>query len=310
MTETKNLFSSFSIENFRSITIQDLPLMRSYLENSLEESCEFSLSNLYCWKDFCKTKFQIWQDRLYIWFSLADLMIFTVNREKQNEPSAKELYEVAEAMKHAGYKGEFYQVRKNTLLQDRSFPEYFHIEPGKEDISEYIYAVKNLSLLPGQLLGKKRNLIHQFLREHPDVKTTLLTAENWHIARRLAQKWYDSYTGNKEDLAGEIASLNNMEECFSHTDLTGIMAMEKGECIAFATASPITKKIWTEPLEKALSQCKGAAQFINNELSKMLEKKNCLLLNREQDLGLPGLRQAKLSYLPEYILQNHILLPK
>ena len=99
-----------------------------------------------------------------------------------------------------------------------------------------------------------------------------------------------------------------MEECFRSTGLTGILVEENGEALAFATGAFITEKIWTETLEKALPEHKGAAQFANNELSKLLEEK-CIYLNREQDLGLPGLRQAKLSYLPEYLLRNYVLTP-
>ena len=201
----------------------------------------------------------------------------------------------------AHHKGIFYQVRKETVDNDPAFSDFFHITPGNEETAEYIYDIKKLSLLPGQTLAKKRNLIHQFLRDHSNIKTEILTEKNWHKAKVLAEKWYASYPGNKEDLAGEIASLANMEECFRSTGLTGILVEENGEALAFATGASITEKIWTETLEKALPEHKGAAQFANNELSKLPEEK-CSYLNREQDLGLPGLRQAKLSYLPEYLL--------
>lgn len=299
----------FSPDFFQDITPESIDLLRSFLINSKEESCEFSLTNLYTWKEYCKTKFQICNDRLYIWFSHADLLIFTTDRNKNNEPPAKELYTVSQAMKKAGYKGVFYQVRKETIENDPFFPEFFHIELCKEDTAEYIYDIKKLSHLPGQILAKKRNLIHQFKRDHAGIKIELLTEKNWHKAKLLAEKWYASYPGNKEDLEGEIASLANMEECFRSTGLFGILAEENGETLAFATASFITEKIWTETLEKALPGQKGAAQFINNELAKILEEK-CSCLNREQDLGLPGLRQAKLSYLPEYLLHNYVLTPK
>lgn len=302
-------YPAFLPEDFKDITKESIHILRPFLINSKEESCEFSLTNLYAWKDYCKTKFQIYHDRLYIWFSDVDLLIFTTDRNKNNEPAAKELYTVSQAMKKAGHKGVFYQVRKETIENDPSFSEFFHIEDCKEETAEYIYDIKKLSLLPGQTLAKKRNLIHQFTRVHANVTTEILTEKNWHKAKLLAEKWYDSYPGNKEDLAGEIASLSNMEECFLSTGLTGILVEENGETIAFATAGPITEKIWTETLEKALAECKGAAQFANNELSKLLEEK-CIYLNREQDLGLPGLRQAKLSYLPEFLLQNFVLTAK
>ena len=303
------IYPSFFPEDFKDITKESIPVLRPFLENSKEESCEFSLTNLYAWKDYCKTKFQIYNDRLYIWFSHADLLIFTTDRNKNNEPEAGELYRVSQAMRKAGHKGTFYQVRKETIEKDPSFSDFYHIEICKEETAEYIYDIKKLSLLQGQTLAKKRNLIHQFTRDHANVTIEILTEKNWHKAKLLAEKWYASYPGNKEDLEGEIASLSNMEECFRSTGLTGILVEENGETLAFATAAFITEKVWTETLEKALAEYKGAAQFANNELSKLLEEK-CIYLNREQDLGLPGLRQAKLSYLPEYLLRNYVLTAK
>lgn len=303
---------TFSPEKFTSVTLENASLLRSILENSNEESCEFSFTNLYCWQEYCETKFQIWKKKLILWFSKADLLMVTCRKKDEEEAfSGTDLHIIALAMKKAGKSGKFYQIRKAVLEKDPDFARFFHIKPAEEEISEYIYKTEKLALLPGNTLGKKRNLIHQFKREHPQVKLSLLTEENWHKARIFAEKWYASYPGNPEELAGEKSSLNYMQECFIYTELTGLLAEENGEVLAFATSAPITEKIWTEPLEKALPQYKGAAQFINNELAKMLlEKENCIFLNREQDLGLAGLRQAKLSYLPENLLQNFVLIPK
>ncbi|MBO4304293.1 MAG: DUF2156 domain-containing protein [Lentisphaeria bacterium] len=301
-------FPPFSPEKFIPLAECDLEKLRFALLRSMEQSCEFALANLYTWKDFCQTKVQFWQDRLYIWFSQADLMIFTVDREKKNEPSAKELFSVASAMKKTGRSGKFYQVRKDTLENDPAFPEFFRIEPGSEDTAEYIYEVEKLALLPGSVLSKKRNLIHQFRRAHPEAKSVLLDRSNYSKAKALAEEWYAFHGEESHDLAGEKSALQNMEGAFRYAGLTGVLVEEGDKVLAFAAAAPITETIWTETLEKSLPQYKGAAQFANNELAKLLQGK-CLLLNREQDLGLPGLKQAKLSYLPEFLLRNFVLTP-
>ena len=82
-------FPPFSPEKFIPLAECDLEKLFCTLKHSMEQSCEFALANLYTWKDFCQTKVQFWQDRLYIWFSQADLMIFTTDREKKNEPAAR-----------------------------------------------------------------------------------------------------------------------------------------------------------------------------------------------------------------------------
>ena len=92
------IYPVFLQEDFRNITKESICILRPFLENSKEDSCEFSLTNLYAWKDYCKTQYQIYNDRLYIWFSDADLLIFTTDRDKNNEPEAKELFTVSRAM--------------------------------------------------------------------------------------------------------------------------------------------------------------------------------------------------------------------
>ncbi|MBP5181737.1 MAG: hypothetical protein J6331_01790, partial [Lentisphaeria bacterium] len=183
-------FPPFFPEKFIPIAESDLEKVRSALMHSMEQSCEFALANLYTWKDFCRTGVQFWQDRLYIRFSEADLMIFTTDREKKNEPSAAELFFVASAMKKSGKSGKFFQVRESTIENDPSFPEFFQIEPGSEDTAEYIYEVEKLALLPGSVLSKKRNLIHQFRRAHPEAKSVLLDQTNYPRAKALAEEWY------------------------------------------------------------------------------------------------------------------------
>ena len=67
---------------------------------------------------------------------------------------------------------------------------------------------------------------------------------------------------------------------------------------------PINLEIWAEPFEKALPGYKGASQVLLQSLAAMLEKEGCLYLNREQDMGLEGLRKAKRSYNPCEILTS------
>ena len=80
-----------------------------------------------------------------------------------------------------------------------------------------------------------------------------------------------------------------------------------GRIVSFAVYSPVSSDLWTVHFEKTRYEYKGASQYITHKTAAALQGRACLL-NREQDLGIPGLRQAKKSYDPLFLLQNYKLI--
>ncbi len=103
-----------------------------------------------------------------------------------------------------------------------------------------------------------------------------------------------------------------MDMAFSHWNdlgLSGLMLMVKDEIVAFAVFSPLSSDTWDVHFEKSDMAFKGAAQMINYETAKFL-KGTARYINREQDLGISGLRKAKLSYVPHALIEPYFIVPK
>jgi hypothetical protein len=93
---------------------------------------------------------------------------------------------------------------------------------------------------------------------------------------------------------------------FDALGLAGVMVTVGKEPVAFSVFNRLTRNTCDILFEKANMAFKGAAQVINQETARYLKDK-CHYLNREQDLGVPGLRQAKLSYVPSALMIPHTL---
>lgn len=294
---------SFRSNDFKRITLEDAATLAKKISRSNADSCEFAFGNLYIWGFPYNTEQQIWNHHIYLHFPEYALFFPEMPDDREN-PSARELAEVVSAMKEADGTDNVFQVRRSYLDAHPDVTDYFDISPISRPEAEYIYSVQALVELRGEKLGKKKNLIKQFLQLYPQVEVRQITpdvlmdcltfSEEW----RLAQPDPDS-----ETLRHEAEALAHLAEGYSICGFDGVAAYVDGILVAYAIGCPVNQEMFTESFEKARSAYKGAAQFINRELAKKLAGKY-LFLNREQDLDDEGLRHAKLSYAPLKIQQN------
>ena len=112
---------------------------------------------------------------------------------------------------------------------------------------------------------------------------------------------------NQEDNSGkneELLAIGNIFSNFERLNIEGIALFAESKFAAFAIFSRHLDGSYIVHIEKSDKRIKGAAQVINKECAKYLSDK-CVYINREQDLGIPGLRHAKKSYAPEFVLINY-----
>ncbi|MGP1587326.1 MAG: DUF2156 domain-containing protein [Treponemataceae bacterium] len=182
--------------------------------------------------------------------------------------------------------------------------------------SEYIYLTENLSNLSGKKYSKKRNHLHQFYKKYPIYKFELLNSENIELAYQIEEKWLletienEAKTENTLDLQREQKIIKNALENFDYFSklcgMTGGIIFVKNIPIAFCLSSTLSSLVTDIHFEKCLSEFArdGGYAVINNEFSKTVATK---YINREEDLGIEGLRKAKLSYYPEIILDKYMV---
>ena len=188
------------------------------------------------------------------------------------------------------------------------FPGRFHFKTSRDEF-DYVYAIDDLADLRGRKFQKKRNHFNRFRAEHPDYEVRELNACNMHQALHMVDDWYR--TRMKADPEGDYLLENvAMARAFRNYNglkLEGIMLLDGGEVLAVTMGSRMGPDTYDIHFEKAREDVDGAYNAVNCEFARYLRLKHPELafLNREDDMGLEGLRRAKLSYNPHHLLEKH-----
>lgn len=315
---------------FHSVDLSDRTVLQHYLDvaqksGSFPEFCDYTFSTLYLWRHFFKAEWAVVEDFLVIRaccfggdkrFYLQPLYV-----GETGAPNAKDavgvknsasLLPVLKACSEA--EGETFRMaflRSDFAETLNENPDFYVYE--NRDYANYIYRSETLSELAGRKLQPKRNHVHQFLAEYPDYQVRLLQKSDFAEALALLERWEE---GRKFENAVLNAERDAIVDAFEHYDELGLegllLSVPEGEgykTVAFCFGSAVTEKLFCTHIEKADPNCKNAFAMINKLMADHL-KGRFEFVNREEDLGEAGLRQAKLSYHPEQILDAWFLMDK
>lgn len=196
--------------------------------------------------------------------------------------------------------------RKNNL--EEAFPGKFTYEPVRSSF-DYLYEVTRLADLPGKKLQSKRNHINRFEAEHSEWHTERITPENLPEVRAMAEMWYAQYDGetsDEHDFRVERVALGRAFDEYEELGFEGILLRAEGNILAFTMGNRITPDTFDVNFEKAFGEVQGAYPLINREFARYVRETHpeIVYLNREDDMGLPGLRKAKESYHPDILLEK------
>ena len=140
------------------------------------------------------------------------------------------------------------------------------------------------------------------------VSVETITPDNGSRCIDLLDEWgADPRVGEKLDMLNcERQAILNGLRCFERLGMRGIMVSIGGKLSGFAFGAPLSEDTFVLNFEKALSDIKGLYQFLDNEFAKSLPAQYTRI-NKESDLGKPGLAKAKESYYPCAKVRSYIL---
>ncbi len=175
------------------------------------------------------------------------------------------------------------------------------------DQHEYVYSVKDMTALKGKIYAHKRNRIRAFLDAYewdyypvtPDDFDEILDfQERWRAHRALTMT-----ADEAESLQDEDKAIQNAMNKWNEFDFMGGMLKVDGKIVAYTIAEELDSENLDVRFEKAIPEYAGSYQAINYMFLKEQGMKYTWV-NREEDMGEPGLREAKMSYNPAFMLEK------
>jgi len=163
------------------------------------------------------------------------------------------------------------------------------------DNFEYLYLRTDLAELSGKNFQKKRNLVNAFIKTYSleNTEKKIIDGETIKDALQVLDEWEKSKEEHSDyDAAKEALNLH------SELGFVGYVFYVGGKPVAYCQGETLAnERSFAVHFEKAIESYKGIYQYINQEFAKSIPE-SIICINREQDLGHEGLRQAKITYRP------------
>lgn len=198
-------------------------------------------------------------------------------------------------------------TEQEQALLEKCYPGQF-VFRYERDSFDYVYDINDLADLKGRKYQHKRNHLHRFEDSYPDFRVAPLDDTTLSDFREVAEKWYTlrALEDPDEDLSGERLALERAFENYRALGMEGLVLYADGQAVAMTMASWLGDEILDVHFEKAFSYIQGVYAAINREFARYIREKypQVKYLNREEDTGSPGLRQAKLSYHPHHMVEK------
>lgn len=281
-----------------SLTLEHKPVLADYLDRYPRESCDYSLANLYAWGRIYDNQIAFDAGNLILVNPKYQYICFPLGENISVDYLVQLVKETRETMPQA----ELILVPEDYLLLNPEMHRWFEVDDNR-DWSDYIHSVQRLAELKGKKLAKKKNLISQYTRAYPDYRMVEITRDKAEMVISFTEKWRRERDAEGPFLDSEFEAIRHTFEMWDDLPVEGLIVCHQHHISAYSVFSPLTRDMAAIHYEKFDPDMKGSAQLINWETANYLLRKGYTWLNREQDLGLEGLRKAKLSYDPDHLVK-------
>lgn len=295
--------------HFKPMTLDDKNNYESYLYKEQERGCNYSFANLLLWG---KQSFALLHEQVVLLSEFKGSKVYPYPIGTGDKAAVIDTM-LADA-KERGI------PCKITAMTHEDCEELEKLFPGKftfhedRDSSDYVYAIDDLADLKGRKYHRKKNHFNSFQKAFPDYTAEPLQPKHLPQLRQMINNWYsDKLAENPEaDYSMEQIALNRALEYYQPLAMEGLVLLHDKKILAFTLGSRLSPDTFDVHFEKAPADVPGAYAAINCEFARYIRSKypGTRFLNREEDLGIPGLRKAKESYYPHHMVEKYWAKPK
>jgi len=276
---------------FKPVGLEDQGVFKEHLDREPSGVCEMNFANIFIWKDSEHPRWTLLNGNLCVLV------------EPDFEPpyflppagGARVPETIAACLRHA--------PRLSRVPEEfiRRHGSGFRVEEDPDNF-DYLYRVEDLAELKGKKYDGKRNRVKKFESTCPHEYATLTRGDVAGCVR-LLEDWFEGKGNGDPYMAAEKKAIVQALASFDRLGLKGGVVKVGGRVEAFTMGMRLTDDTAVIQIEIANFGLAGLAQWVNREFVRR-EWPAFKFINREQDMGVEGLRKAKLSYQPERLLKK------
>ena len=304
--------------NFQDISLEIKDRVHPFLYRYGEGSCQHSFAASFCMREKYGDRFCVEDGFLFTLRSRRctedeRVYLFPLGDPGDEDGACRAVEKVLEDAHAHGLRARFETVTERAAdLLRRRFGKRFDLRE-ERDLAEYLYTFEKLSELPGHEMASKRYDLHTFERNYSGRYRVcaIETGEQLAEIARFQDVWMEQKLDHEEDVQLELEheAIRIGLENFFALALTGILVYIDGALAGYAYGTPLSETCYDVMIEKGNREIPDIYRVLNRDLVRVCCKGRALI-NREEDLGVEGLRKAKLSYKPDILLKKFVVREK
>lgn len=277
--------------DFKRVGLEDQGFIKEQISRFPSEACELNFGNIFIWRNFEYPQFTLINQNLCLLCEpLSEPAYFLPPvGENRMEETVRTCLTRAPRLSRV----------PESLVQ--KYSSRLKWEPDRDNF-DYIYLAEDLIHLKGKRYDGKRNRIKRFEKNH-SYRYLSLQGRDLEGCRSLLDEWLEA-----KSLPESILSTQKdvIKEAFAYFEVLGLVGgavVVDNRIAAFSIGEVLSGDTAVIHIEIASPRYEGLSQLLNREFVKN-ELSSYTYINKEQDIGIPGLRRAKLSYHPHHLVKK------
>ena len=289
-------------DDFKPVTLADRDFFTRHYEQYPQTHSDNTFTNMVCWNHYAHYSYAVVEKNVIIASTIGTVTRFRPPIGPRNPALLRSLIRFASEMSDNEPIG---LIDSDTAGWMKESCPGINLVPDRNHF-EYVYLARDLADLPGKNYLTIRRQVNKFRRNCTNVVEPI-SKENWEEVKRFLIEWCE-WKGCEGDqvLAHEKEAVFFAIDHFDELPLSGLVIRVFSKVGAISLFEKLNDDTALVHFEKGLPDCEGIYKAINTETATRLAK-NFTYINRESDLGVAGLREAKMRYHPHHMVEVYSL---
>ena len=291
-----------SQSDFHPISLSDRDIFSQHYQSYPQVHSDNTFTNMLCWIDYAHYRYTFRDGCIVLSSTIGGLTRY----RPPIGPHRPEL--LAEVMALAAKS----QEEQSLVILDPDSKDWIAslypdlILEADRRYFDYVYLARDLAELPGKRYLTIRHQLNKFQKTcQPQVEA--IGEQNMDEVRDFLDLWCDWKDCDSDPvLSSEKEAMRLALDFYQELGLSGIAIRAEGKIGAISLFEGLNQDTALVHFEKGLPDCKGIYRAVNAEAARLLAR-DYAYINRESDMGVPGIREAKMRYHPHHMVQVHMV---